>query len=186
MPNSKRAAGSAVSPHRNLEKELCDWVADLRNNGLTVTTLSIRTKVLQFTSKYHLMQFKFSGGWCTKYMNRCELTQHQKAHIAQNLPKDIDEKDRFANFALKERKMHEFTLENIGNMDVTRMDFVMSRNTTVERMGNETVTIETTGCEKQQFIVMLSCQADGKKSFVQWLSPKGRICRMIPFHKMLL
>ena len=78
MPKSKTAARFSVSPYQSLEKELFDWVVDLRNNGLIVTRLSVRTKALQLAPKYHLTQFKSSAGWGTRFMNRFGLTLRQK------------------------------------------------------------------------------------------------------------
>ena len=53
-------------------------------------------------------------------MNRSELTLRQKTHIAQKLPKDVDEKvQKFFAFVIKERKRFDFALENIINMDET-------------------------------------------------------------------
>lgn len=164
MPKSKRAARYSSSPYQELEKELCDWVVDLRNNGLIVTRLAMRAKALQLAPKFNFPHFKSSAGWCSRFMNRCGLTLRQKTHIAKKLPKDIDEKiHNFAKFIIKERKMFDFSLENIINMDETPMYFDMPGNTTVDKVGTKTVTVKTTGHEKQHFTVVLACRADGKK-----------------------
>lgn len=164
LPKSKRAARFSVSPYLSLEKELHDWVIDLRSNGCIVTRLSIRTKALQLAPKYHLAQFKSSAGWCTRFLNRNGLALRQKTHIAQKLPKDVEEKvHNFEKFVLKERKMFDFALGQIGNMDETPMYFDMPGNTTIDRVGSKSVSVKTTGHEKQHFTVVLACQADGQK-----------------------
>jgi hypothetical protein len=54
-------------------------------------------------------------------------------------------------------------MENIANMDETPMYFDMPGNSTVDTVGSKTVSIRTSGNEKQHFTVVLACQADGKK-----------------------
>ena len=164
MPKTKKAARYGTSPYLDMEKELFKWVEDLRSNGLIVTRLSIRTKALQIAPKNILPAFKGSAGWCTRFMNRWGLALSQKTHIAQKFPKDIDDKvHNFAKFVLKSRKMHDFSLSNIGNMDETPMYFDMPGNTTVDMVGSKTVSVKTTGHEKQHFTAVLACQADGTK-----------------------
>ena len=91
------------------------------------------------------------------------MTLRQKTHIAQKLPKDIDEKVyNFFAFVIKERKRFDFALKNIINMDETLMYFDMPGNTTVDKVGSKTVTVKTTGHERQHFTVVIACQADGK------------------------
>ena len=48
----------------------------------------------------------------------------------------------------------------IGNMDETPMFFDMPGNRTVDVKGASTVSIKTSGAEKQHFTVILSCLAD--------------------------
>ena len=97
-------------------------------------------------------------------MNQSELTLRQKTHIAQKLPKDVDKKvQKFFAFGIKERKRFDFALENIINMNETPMYFDMPGNTTVDKVGSKTVSVKTTGHERQHFTVVLACQANGKK-----------------------
>ncbi|KAL5014959.1 hypothetical protein ScPMuIL_009229, partial [Solemya velum] len=80
------------------------------------------------------------------------------------LPKDIEAKvDSFHQFVIEERKMYDYELEHIGNMDETPMTFDIQSNSTVNRLGEKTVTIRTCGSEKTHSTVVLSCMADGTK-----------------------
>ena len=92
MPKSKRAGRYGVTPHKDMENKLSEWVLDLRSNRLIVTRLAIRARALQIAPKYNFPNFKASAGWCTRFMDRSELTFRQKTHNAQKLPKDIHEK----------------------------------------------------------------------------------------------
>ena len=40
MPKSKRAGRYGVTPYKDIENELSEWVLDLRSNGLIVTRLA--------------------------------------------------------------------------------------------------------------------------------------------------
>ena len=147
-----------------MENELRKWVLELRSNGLIVTRLATRARALQIAPKYNFPNFKASAGWCTRFMNRSRLTLRQKVHIAQKLPKDVDDKvQKFFAFVIKERKRFDFALENIINMDETPMYFDMPGNTTVDKVASKTVSVKTTGHERQHFTVVLACQANGKK-----------------------
>ena len=97
-------------------------------------------------------------------MNRNGLVLRQRTHIAQKLPKDVDDKvDKFHRFVIDERKLCTYAMSDIGNMDETPMYFDMPGNTTVDFSGNKTISIKTTGHEKQHFTVVLACLADGTK-----------------------
>jgi len=76
----------------------------------------------------------------------------------------VEEKvERFLKFVINERKRNDFDLAHIGNMDETLMFFDMPGNLTVHPVGDKTVTIRTSGNEKQHFTVVLSCLANGTK-----------------------
>ena len=46
MPKSKRAGRYGVTPYKDMENELSELVFDLRSNGLIVTRIAIRARVL--------------------------------------------------------------------------------------------------------------------------------------------
>ena len=99
------------------------------------------------------------------FMNQHDLCLRQRTHIAQKLPSDVEDKVmNFHKFVIDLRKGQQFYLGAIGNMDETPMFFDMPGNRTVDVKGASTVSIKTSGAEKQQyFTVILSCLADGTK-----------------------
>ena len=168
MPKTKRARRYTVSPYEELEMDLNSWVIELRSSGLILTRMAIRTRALQLSmdkDKYHITgKFVASAGWCTRFMNRNGLVLRQRTHIAQKLPKDLDDKvDKFHRFVIDERKLCAYAMSAIGNMDESPMYFDMPGNTTVDFSGNKTISIKTTGHEKQHFTVVLACLADRTK-----------------------
>ena len=81
----------------------------MRQNGFAVTRNAICLKAQQLTkdAKYRIdaTSFKSSMGWCTHCMNCNNLTPHQRTHIAQTLPCDLDYKvSSFHKFVIRERR----------------------------------------------------------------------------------
>jgi DDE superfamily endonuclease len=58
---------------------------------------------------------------------------------------------------------HDYPLAYIGNMDETPVSFDLPTNTTVDELGARSVSIRTTGHERTNFTVVLTCMADGTK-----------------------
>ena len=85
-----------ISPFDDLEKDLLEWILELRQNGFAVTRNAIHLKAQQLAknAKYRIdaTSFKSSMGWCTHFMNHNNLTLHERTHIAQKLPSDLDDK----------------------------------------------------------------------------------------------
>ena len=157
-----------ISPYDNLESDLNNWVQDLRKSGFGVTRNAIRVKALQLAkeAKYGIDRaaFKASSGWCNRFMSRHNLVIRQRTHIAQKLPADVDDKVMsFHQFVIRHRKQLDFELGQIGNMDETPMFFDMPGSSTVNTIGEKTVTMRTSGSEKSHFTVVLACMADGTK-----------------------
>ena len=80
------------------------------------------------------------------------------------LPQDYEGKlINFQRFIIAKRKQHNYELRHIGNADQTPMTFDIVLNSTVDKKGSKTVSILTTGHEKDRFTVMLACLGDGTK-----------------------
>ena len=153
-----------LAPYEDMESKLKEWILDLRGNGYVVTRPSIRVRALQIAKELGHAAFKASNGWCTRFTNRHGLCLRQRTHIAQKLPSDVEDKVmNFHKFVIDLRKGQQFHRRAIGNMDETPMFFDMPGNRTVDVKGASTVSIKTSGAEKQHFTVILSCLADGTK-----------------------
>lgn len=109
------------SPLELLEKHLFNWVTELRQQGYIVTRGAIRIQALQRVKEDKTIaykDFKASAGWCTGFMNRHGLAIRQRTHIAQKLPTDVEKKvENFHHFVLKHRKLHNFPLAAIGDIN---------------------------------------------------------------------
>ena len=92
------------------------------------------------------------------------LSNRRRTTIAQHLPNNLLEKQQeFLAFVMYRRIQYDYPLAFIGNMDETPMTFDLPSNTTVDEMGAKTISIRTTGHEKTNFTVVLTCMADRTK-----------------------
>ena len=143
MPKSKKTLRFRKTPYEKMEDSLYSWICELRQNGLIVTRMAIRTKAMQLHKLPEFAtteSFKASRGWCTRFMRRRGLVLRQRTHIAQKLPKDLDEKlTKFQHYVIDSRKRFAFPLEHIGNMEETPMFFDIPSNRTVHFSGQSTV-----------------------------------------------
>ena len=111
-----------------------------------------------------MQSFAFSNKWLDGLMSRNNLSNHHHTTVAQHLPNNLIEKQQeFLAFVMYRRIQHDYPLVFIGNMDETPMTFDLPSNTTVDEIGIRTVSIRTTGHEKTNFTVVLTCMADGTK-----------------------
>lgn len=169
IPKDKKARRGLTTSYGALETELHKWVMECRQNGYCVTRMGIRLRALQMAKDDKLKapgieNFVASAGWCTRFMNRFGLCLRQRTKISQKLPKDLDEKVMsFHSFIIKQRRIHNYDLGDIGNMDETPMTFDLPSNRTVASLGAKTIFLRTTGNEKKHFTVVLSCLANGTK-----------------------
>ena len=77
-------------------------------------------------------------------------------HIAQKLPKDVEDKViNFHKFVIDLKKSQQFHLRAIGNMVETPIFFDIPDNKTVDVKGASTVSIKTSRADKQHFTVIL-------------------------------
>ena len=156
-PKTKRAnRGPKEGKHPELEQAVFDWFEARRQSGYNVSRLAIRFRALRLakSGKFPAESFTASQGWCTRFMKRNQLSLRQRTKIAQKLPHELDEKVlSFQKYVIARRKFFEFPLSRIGNMDETPMFFYMPGTRTVNKAGEKTVLVRTTGNEKNHFTV---------------------------------
>ena len=84
--------------------------------------------------------------------------------IFTKLPENFEDKlEKFQAFIIAEGKKPKYELSLIGNADQTPLTFDMPSNSMVDSKGTKSVSIMTTGHEKDRFTVMLACLGDGTK-----------------------
>ena len=97
-------------------------------------------------------------------MSRHNLVNRRRTTVSQRLPDDyIEQQSNFLSYVLYCRKEHKYPLSLIANMDETPMAFNLPSNTTVEQCSTKTISILSTGHERVNFTVVLSCLANRTK-----------------------
>jgi DDE superfamily endonuclease/Tc5 transposase DNA-binding domain/CENP-B N-terminal DNA-binding domain len=171
QPSLKRLNKGRPPKYPALEVALVEWVKERRNNQQAVTRQMIQAKARSSAQQQEwqdiyldVQYFMFSHKWLDGFMVRNNLSNRRRTTIAQHLPKDLIEKQQeFLAFIMYRRIEHDYPLALIGNMDETPMTFDLPSNTTVNELGSKTVSIRTTGHERTNFTVVLTCMADGTK-----------------------
>lgn len=159
MPRTKMANRGSAAHWPELEREVLVWVTDRRLRGYGLSTTELRLKALHLAKQNDAnAQFRASVDWAHAFMTRSDLSIRRRTHIAQKLPSDFeDQLTKFQSFIINLRKKHHYSLSQIGNADQTPLTFDMPSGTTIDQKGAKTVTIKTTGNEKNRFTVMLGC-----------------------------
>ena len=166
MPKTKKANRGRVASFPELENKLLEWVKTRRMAGVGVSTTDLRLKALVISRGMGSMlhNFKASVGWAQRFMLRHQLSVRRRTRIAQKMPSDFEEKLlHFQRFIITKRKLNNYSLSQIGNADQTPLTFDIPYTQTVDFKGEKTVTIKTTGNEKNRFTIMLAITGDGKK-----------------------
>jgi len=180
MPAGKRANRGKSAQHPQLEEELYAWLCDRRSQGLAVSSTEIRLRASYLCrTKYSDSNFKASLNWCYRFMKRHSLSIRRRTTIAQKLPEDYEEQlSNFQTYIINLRKKNNIDPSRLGNADQTPLTFDLPYDTTITHKNSKSVSIRTTGNEKNRFAVMLGCMADGTKLppyviFKRKTMPKG-------------
>src|SRR5271154_625085 len=171
QPSLKRLNKGKLPKYLVLEVALVEWVRERRNNQQAVSRQMIQVKAKALAQQHEwqikcpdVQSFAFSNKWLDGLMSRNNLSNHHHTTVTQHLPNNLIEKQQeFLVFVMYRRIQHDYPLAFIGNMDETPMTFDLPSNTTVDEIGTRTVSIRTTGHEKTNFTVVLTCMADGTK-----------------------
>ena len=103
-----------------IDKQVCTFIDQKRNDGLGVSRSLIRLEALRIARQLGISEteFKASPGWCTRFMNRNGYSIRTRTKIAQKLPKEFADKiTNFQRYIIRLRLRTEYALDCIGNMD---------------------------------------------------------------------
>ena len=153
--NSQRKSYRGPQSGRFIEvdRRVFEYVREKRSEGMPITRAVIQLKALEIARELNITGFKASLGWCRRMMRRNGLSLRRRTSLAQHLPSDFGEKLlSFQRFVINLRKKHSYPLDQIGNADQTPIYFDMPTSVTVNRKGEKSVLVESTGNEKS-----LSC-----------------------------
>lgn len=164
MPKGKRAKRSGVAHWPELEDILEKWILEEREKGHPVSTVKVRLQAKKIATNMGISDFNGNPNWCHRFMTRKKLSVRSKTTIGQTLPSDWKEKkESFLQFVKDLISEKGFKESQIINMDEVPLTFDCPPNRTIDRTGEKSISITTTGHEKTSFTCVLSCAADGEK-----------------------
>ncbi|KAJ4945416.1 hypothetical protein JOQ06_023101 [Pogonophryne albipinna] len=184
---SKKAFRGNKSRWPELEDFLEDWVNTQRADGRGVSTVQIRLKAKTVATEMKSENFRGGPSWCFRFMRRKGLSIRARTTGCQQLPPDYQEKlTNFGEFT--QRKMEEYSIgpDQIINMDEVPLTFDLPLTRTVNKKGESSITLRTTGHERTNFTCVLGCTASGLKLppmaiFKRITMPKEKIPNGISF-----
>lgn len=159
---SKRLKGGGRKAlDEDMEEVLFDWIVDLRRRNLRVSRAMIIRQAKTLSTDE---TFKASIGWLNGFMTRKTLSLRRRTTVCQNPPATCIRK--LVDFVMRLRKLRlsqKFTDGSIFAMDETACWMDMPSDTTVHFTGSQSVSLKTTGHEKNHYTVVLTAKADGTK-----------------------
>lgn len=164
--SKRRAFRGKPCKYPELEEELFRYAMEVRNNGYALTTdmLRVKTQALARARSIPREEFKGSVGWLRRFLKRKGLSFRRRTMLCQRLPPDYTDKVlNFQRYVIGMRHEHNYMLSEIANADQTPVWFDCPENCTVELKGKKSVSVRTTGAERQRCTVMLCVTADGRK-----------------------
>jgi hypothetical protein len=170
LPGKKRRLeeGGRKAALPDMEEELIGWLEGCRAKNFRVTRKSLQRHATVLASTQGIVlsklffNFKASRGWLERFMKRHGFSLCRRTTVSQRLPKDLVLK--VTAFIMGTRRLsNQYALGSMGNMNETPLWLDMPGETTVPHTGVRSVPVRTTGHEKNQFTVVLSAMADGRK-----------------------
>lgn len=101
-----------------------------------------------------ITNFKGGPSWCYRFMKRNGLSIRARTTQGQQLPPDWEQKTRdFLSFLSNATHEHNIPVEYIINMDEVPLAFDIPATRTVNKIGEKTVPILTTGLYNYYFTI---------------------------------
>jgi len=146
----KVGSGRKTILSNETEKELLEWIVDIRTEGLPLSGDLIKSRARYLTKGYELYDnYKFTDGWLYKFLNRHELIlRKNSSKIVSMTKEDILIISNFIEMINSE--IINGNYYSVINIDESGIYYDQSINYTYEKKGTKRVEIITTGREKQR------------------------------------
>lgn len=163
--NQRRAFRKGNPKFVELEEKLSEYILEHRAKGHSISCAMIRIHAMRLKREVCPdVQFKASRGWLYRFFKRQGFSVRRRTTMCQKLPAEFEDKLlEFQKYVIKKRKENKYILSQIGNADQTPVYFDMPSSTTVDKKGAKSVSVKTSGGEKQRCTVMLAATADGRR-----------------------
>ena len=138
----------------------------MRKLGISINTANIIIKAIEIYPSFKEKKYKTLLSWCYRFLKRNNYSIRRTTHLGQELKANAKEEFvKFLNIIYSIRRTYNIneSYEYIINIDETPIWFEMSSNTTIEKIGNKSVTIKTFGSERTRLSLLLAINANGGK-----------------------
>ena len=109
--------------------ETCSSGSEKRSEGVRITGKALLTEAKHRFVEAGVLTFKASRGWLQNWMKRHSVSTREKTTVAQRMPDHVEDKIvSFHRFVIRMRRLREYPLSHIGNMDETAVYFGMPGN----------------------------------------------------------
>ena len=161
----RRLPGAGLKArYADIDEELYQWLLEQRQSGHRVSGKRLRREALRLHAEKGDQLFKASSGWLKCWRRRHNISLRRRTTTAQKLPSDLEEKIvEFYHKIIRLCKRYNYNSNRIGNMDETAVYLDMPGEFTLQETGSKTVSIRTTGHDKDKVTVMLAALGDGTK-----------------------
>lgn len=126
-PSTKRLPGGGRKlKDADIDREIFTWFTEKRSQGVRVTGKALLVEAQRRFLAGGITSFKASRGWLQKWKARHSVSTREKTTVAQKMPAQIEEKIiSFHRFVILMRKLRNYPISDIGNMDETSVYFDM-------------------------------------------------------------
>ena len=153
MNKPKTAAHFRVPKYPEVERKFLDYVVEYRAQGLVLSTvhLQLQAKLIAKDLEIDRGSFTASPNWCYGFMRQNELSVIRQTRISKQLPM-IDRQDKlltFQQFVTKKETRTDAPSLHVWecSSDASHLRDI-SPECTIHMKGGKTVTMQTTGKEK--------------------------------------
>ena len=158
--------GGRHSETEDIENELLNWIQKMRKLGISINTANIIIKAIELFPAFKGKNYKTLLNWSYRFLKRNNYSIRRATHLGQELKKNVKEEFiKFLNIIYSIRRTYHIneSYECIINMDETPVWFEMISKTTVDKIGNKSVTVKTFGSERTRLSLLLAISANGGK-----------------------
>lgn len=134
-----------------VENEVLEYVRRLHSEGCAVSPELFQNHARATARNYGIpaCDFEVSCGWTMQFMHRNRLCLRMRTTLCQRLPADSEIKIQdFHPFVIRIRQEKWFLLSQIGNTNLTAINFAMPRSSTMELKGAKKCAREDDGRRK--------------------------------------
>lgn len=160
-----------------LQKELFDWIKETRSNFLRVS-IKVWIQALRLAKKMKITYLKASSSWCWQFYKYHNLFIRKRAISQWHSDDHEDILTKYQTFFIKLRKKHDYPMDGECRPDAADIPAEM----TVHMKGDCTVTMKTTGKDKNCFTVMLGlCLIEQSYQPISYWN--ASLCKNTNFHQ---